>query len=95
MTFCTNPDDPEIVDTPFCKALRWRVHDPDEALWIAATHHRRAAEVRLRAPGWEIQAIRHDQMAAICEEHAATLIKARQADLPVLRLEFQEAKPSA
>lgn len=69
----TNLTDPEIANTPFRKALRWRVHDPDEALGIAATHRKRAAEARLRHPGWEVQAARHDQMAAICEAHAAAL----------------------
>lgn len=73
MSICTSSADPEIADTPFCKALRWRVYDPDEALGIAATHRRGAAEARLRQPGWEIQATRHDQMAAICEAHAAAL----------------------
>ena len=73
MSICKDPADPEIADTPFCKALRWRVHHSDEALVIAATHRRRAAEARLRQPGWEVQATRHDQMAAICETHAAAL----------------------
>ena len=73
MSVCTHPDDPEIADTWFCKALRWRVFEPDEALHIAATHRRRAAEARLRHPGWEAQAARHDQMAAICVAHAAAL----------------------
>lgn len=92
MTVCTDPTDPEIADTAFCKALRWRVHDPNEALNIAATHHSRATEVRLRGPGWEIQAARHDQMAAICETHAAALVTATQAALlPVLHPGFQDA----
>lgn len=73
MIVCTHPAGPEIADTWFCKALRWRLFDPDEALGIAATHRRRAAEARLRHPGSEAQAARHDQMAAICECHAATL----------------------
>ena len=73
MSVCTHPANPEIADTWFCKALRWRVFDPDEALGIAATHRRRAAEARLRHEGWEAQAGRHDQMAAICEAHAAVL----------------------
>jgi len=73
MSICTNPTDPEIADTPFCEALRWRVHDADEALGIAATHRGRAADARLRHPGWKIQATCHDQMAAICEAHAAAL----------------------
>lgn len=61
-------------ETWFHKALRCRVYDPDEALHIGATHHRRAAESRSRGGGWEIRAERHDEMAAICEAHAATLI---------------------
>jgi hypothetical protein len=73
VSVCTHPADPEIADTPFCKALRWRVFDPDEALGIAATHRRRAVEARLCHPGWEAQAARHDQMAAICEAYAAAL----------------------
>ena len=77
MSVSTNPTDPDIADTPFYKALRWRVHDPDEALEIAATHRRRAAEERLGYPGQEVQAARHDRMAAICEEHAATLAEDR------------------
>ena len=48
VSVCTHPADPEIADTSFCKALRWRVFDPAEALSIAATHRRRAAEARLR-----------------------------------------------
>ena len=60
-------------DTWFHKALKWRVHDPDEAAHIASTHHRRAAETRSRGHGWEIQAQRHDDMASICEAHAAAL----------------------
>ena len=73
MNVCTHPTDPEIADTWFCKVLRWRVFDPDEALGIAETHRRRAAEARLRHAGWEAQAARHDQMAGICEAHAAAL----------------------
>ena len=79
MSVCTNPADPEIADTWFCKALRWRVFDPDEALGIAATHRRRAAEARLRDEGWEVQAARHDQMAAICVTHATALRDAMAA----------------
>lgn len=79
MSICTNLTDPEIAYTPFCKALRWRVHDVDEALGIAATHRMRAADERLRHPAWEIQATRHDQMAAICEAHAAALAGSQSA----------------
>lgn len=73
-------------DTPFCIALRWRVHDLQEALSIAATHRARAAEARSglppavgsfqarsRALGLETRAARHDEMAAVCERHAARL----------------------
>lgn len=76
----------ETADTPFCKALRWRVHDPEEALWIAATHRTRAREARSaisaridnfsdRSRALDLQggAASHDQMAAICEQHAANL----------------------
>ncbi len=76
----------EAADTPFCKALRWRVHEPEEALWIAATHRTRAREARSaiparidncsdrsRALGLEGRAASRDQMAAICEQHAASL----------------------
>ena len=73
MSVCTNPSDPEIADIWFCKALRWRVHDPDEARHIAASHRNHAIRFRSGHPGWEPQAARHDQMAAICEEHATAL----------------------
>ena len=81
MSVCTKATDPEIADTPFCKALRWRVHHADEALGIAATHHRRAAKARLRFPGWKIQATSHDQMATICEAHAAALTRQHMATI--------------
>lgn len=74
------------ADTPFCKALRWRVHDPAEALHIAAAHRRRAAKARdaipaaigsfrdrCRANGLEQRACQHDELAAVCEQHAANL----------------------
>ena len=77
--------DPELAATPFYKALRWRVHDPEDALWIAATHRRHAADARSqtaaiesfrdwsRATGLESQASQHDEMARLCERHAADL----------------------
>ncbi len=78
--------DEPATTTPFCKALRWRVHDPEEALSIAATHHRRATEARSgipdvidnfldrsRAVSLEQRACCHDEIAAVCERHAARL----------------------
>ena len=76
----------DAATTPFCKALRWRVHDPEEALWIAATHRARAGEARAAMPahvasfpthsqalGLEVRADRHDELAEACERHAASL----------------------
>jgi len=76
----------DAATTPFGKALRWRVHDPEEALGIAATHRARAAEARAAVPGHiasfrtrsqalglEMRANRHDEMAEVCEQHAASL----------------------
>ena len=73
-------------NTRFVHILRWRVHAPEEALGIAATHRRRAAEARqaipvplesfhdhARALGLEQRAVRHDAMAEACERHAARL----------------------
>jgi hypothetical protein len=73
-------------DTPFHKALRWRVHDPDEALAISATHRRRAAEARCAIPdpirdfrgqsqaaGLHRRAQSHDEIAELCERHAEEL----------------------
>ena len=60
---------PEIAATPFCKALRSRVYDPAEALQIAATHHRRAAELQ----GRNMDA-HHNLLARVCEQHAADLV---------------------
>ena len=78
-------DEPED-GTRFVHILRWRVHAPEEALGIAATHRRRAAEARQAIPapivsfrdrsvalGLEERAARHDAMAAACERHAARL----------------------
>ena len=81
----TIADEPAAA-TPFCKALRWRVHDPAEALSIAATHRSRAADARsgipavidgfldrCKASGLEQRACCHDEIAAVCERHAARL----------------------
>ena len=78
-------DEPAAA-TPFCKALRWRVHDPAEALSIAATHRGRAADARsgipavidgfldrCKASSLEQRACCHDEIAAVCERHAARL----------------------
>lgn len=63
-------DGQDVSDTWFCKALRWRVHDSEEALFIAATHRRKAAELRDRG-----LAAPHDEMVHICEQHAANLVR--------------------
>lgn len=81
----TIADEPAAA-TPFCKALRWRVHDPAEALSIAATHRGRAADARsgipavidgfldrCKASSLEQRACCHDEIAAVCERHAARL----------------------
>ena len=81
----TIADEPAAA-TLFCKALRWRVHDPEEALSIAAKHRSRAAEARSGilpvtgnlldrcvAAGLEQRAFRHEKIAAVCERHAARL----------------------
>ena len=73
-------------DTPFHRALRWRVHDPEEALWIAASHRRQAAEARAcipdpigsfrdesRALGLEQRAVHHEEIATNCEQHASDI----------------------
>ena len=84
-TETTIADEPAAA-TPFCKALRWRVHGPEEALSIAATHRGRAADARsgipdvidnfldsCKAASLEQRACRHDEIAAVCERHAARL----------------------
>lgn len=81
----TIADEPAAA-APFCKALRWRVHDPEEALSIAATHRGRAAKARSGIPpvtcsfldrcvatSLEQRACRHEEIAAVCERHAARL----------------------
>lgn len=83
----TRADDEEpAAGTRFYKALHWQVYDPEEALWIAATHRRRAAEARSGIPvivdtyqrrcmaaGLEQRACREEEIAAVCERHAARL----------------------
>ncbi len=80
------PDDEPAKDTPFYKALRCRVFDPDEARHIAATHRHKAAEARNGLPGTiesfqdrcraamlECRARNHDEIVAVCLRHAARL----------------------
>jgi len=87
------PDDEPARDTPFCKALRCRVHTADEAFAIAATHRRRAAEARssmpavieshqdrCRATALEQRALNHDEIVAVCLRHAARLEPPNQRD---------------
>lgn len=83
----TTPLDHEPAkDTPFYQALLWRVHDPEEAVHIARTHRRHAAEARACIPdvirnhqqqcvaaGVEQRARSHEEIAAVCERHAARL----------------------
>lgn len=79
-------DDEPAKNTWFYQSLSWRVHDPDEALHIAATHRRHAAEARTCIPdvilnyqqqcvaaGAEQRAGNHDEIVAVCERHAARL----------------------
>ena len=87
MTLCQHqPDDEPEWDTPFYKALKWRVHSPDEADHIAATHRHKAAEARggipamaatyqnqCRAAPLESRARNHDAIIAVCNRHAARL----------------------
>lgn len=75
-------------DTPFHRALRWRVHDPEEAMGLAASHRRQAAEARMcipasidsfrdrsRAAYLQQRAADHEEIAAVCERHAAELAR--------------------
>lgn len=86
-------DDEPAKDTPFCKALRCRVHTADEAFAIAATHRRHAAEARsgmpavigshqdrCRATALEQRALNHDEIVAVCLRHAARLEPLNQRD---------------
>ena len=67
-------DGQDVSDTRFCKALRSRVYDPEEALFIAATHRRKATELHQRG-----LAAPHDEMVHVCEQHAANLERAAAA----------------
>ncbi len=82
-------------DTSFHKALRWRVHDPDEALAIAASHRRQATEARCAVPdpirdfraqsqaaGLQHRAQCHDEIAEVCERHAEELAALSQSQAP-------------
>ena len=87
-----------ICRTPFGKALRWRVHNSDEAFNLAASHRSKAAEARReipadtsdfyawsRARGLEQRARHYDELAETCERHAARLdnkSEARRAPKP-------------
>jgi len=86
VTIIPPAEDAPAKDTAFYKALCWRVRDPEKALFIAGTHRRRAAEARsgvpaviesyqdqCRAWGLEGVACRHDEIADVCERHAARL----------------------
>jgi len=79
-------DDEPAKDTVFCKTLRSRVHDPEEAVFVARTHRRRAAEARggipavirsfqddSRARHLESVARNHDEIIAACERHETRL----------------------
>jgi len=78
--------DEPAKDTPFYKILRTWVRDPEEAVFVAATHRRRAAEARSgipmvirdfqddsRARYLESVARNHDEIVAACERHEARL----------------------
>ena len=82
-----------VWHTPFGKALRWRVHDADEARSIAASHRRQAAEARdaipfpapdfrerSQAASLEHRASKHDELAELCEQHAANLMKLTRSE---------------
>ena len=77
---------PTADDTPFHRALRSRVYDVEEAMSLAASHRRQAAEARMsipeaidslrdqsRALGLEQRAAKHEEIAVVCEQHAAEL----------------------
>jgi len=99
----TPAEDEPAKDTAFYKALCWRVRDPEEAVFIARTHRRRAAEARsgipaviegyqdqCRAWGLEGVACRHDEIADVCERHAARL---RAASCPASARDPATAHP--
>jgi len=78
--------DEPAKDTAFYKILGTRAHDPEEAVFVARTHRRRAAEARSgipmvirdfqddsRARYLESVARNHDEIVAVCERHEARL----------------------
>ena len=65
------PMDGNTAATRFCASLRWRVHDPEETLLIAATHRRKAAALRDRG-----LAAQHELIVSVCEQHAKDLTEA-------------------
>ncbi len=78
--------DEPAKDTRFYKVLRTCVHDPEEAVFVAVTHRRRAVEARggipavirnfqddSRARYLESVARNHDEIVAVCERHEARL----------------------
>lgn len=73
-------------DTWFYKALRWQVHNADDAMDLVSSHRAQAAKARAHilastdcfhssqtAALWEGRACNHDEVAAVCERHAARL----------------------
>ena len=64
---------PPSDETRFQRAVLSRVYCQFEALHIAASHHRHAAEKRARGSGWKVDACRHDDLAKFCEVHAEKL----------------------
>ena len=101
MTCTTTAADPSY-DTHFYKVLRWRVHNPEEALALANSHRAQAADARASKPvsidsfydqsrdaGCESRASTHDEMADICERHAANLqdVAATSVDAPASLVE--------
>ena len=80
------PDDEPAQNSQCYRVLRAHVFNPEEALSLAVNHHWRAAEARhgipdpiechpdrCRANWFEGIALEHDQIAAVCERHAARL----------------------
>ena len=80
------PEDEPARNSQCYRVLRAHVFNPEEALSLAANHHWRAAEARRAIPdriechrdrcraNWFAGiALEHDQIAAVCERHAARL----------------------
>lgn len=79
-------DDEPAKDTHFYEVLRCWVGDPLDALRLAATHRTHADEIRRGKPAvidsfqdrsrflaLESGAWHHEEVAAVCERHAARL----------------------